>query len=337
MFSRGLRVTGLVLALLCVALVARGQFVDLGQDATRVRWREIRTVDFQVIYPEWYEERAQVIANIYARLYAHANTLGVRPRRMSMVVRADGGVSNGNAGWAPKKSELYGTPPQEVTGEWLRHLCVHEFRHVVQYDRVNVGFTRLLYYVFGEQATMAVVGLYLPMWLIEGDATVFETSVNEGQRGRSPEFLNETRARVVERGVDSYYKATFGSLRDHVPGSYEMGYYLVGTAREWYGPGVWARALERVGRRSYGVAPLARSLRLTMEAERDSLWRTERFRSAFVNADSARRANERGGAKAVLYRDVFSVLGAEWRREVEGMEQAFDTLWMPGTRRAAWA
>lgn len=81
---------------------------------------------------------------------------------MSMIVRANGGVSNGNAGWAPKKSELYTAPPQDVSDAWLEHLCIHEFRHIVQYDKVNQGFTKALYYIFGEQITMAVIGVYVP-------------------------------------------------------------------------------------------------------------------------------------------------------------------------------
>ena len=304
---------------------AKAQFVDLGQDPASTRWRQIKTDDFQIIYPDFFEEQAQYIANIYAKLYAHANTLGQRPRRMSMVVRANGGVSNGNAGWAPKKSELYAAPPQEATGSWLEHLCVHEFRHVVQYDKVNHGFTKLLYYIFGEQATMAVVGVYLPMWLIEGDAVAFETAVNPGQRGRSPEFLNELKAQVAEKGIYSYYKAALGSYRDFVPDHYALGYYLVGNSRAHYGPQIWSDAIGRAGRRSYGITPLNRSLRLTMDAKRDSLWQTRRFQSLFVNPDSVKRANERGGAKVMLYRDNFCELQQLWRREADSVQHLFDT------------
>ena len=81
---------------------------------------------------------------------------------MSMIVRANGGVSNGNAGWAPKKSELYTAPPQDVSDAWLEHLCIHEFRHIVQYDKVNQGFTKALYYIFGEQITMLSSGYMYP-------------------------------------------------------------------------------------------------------------------------------------------------------------------------------
>ena len=325
-FAIGIRAAAIWTGLLLAAITANAQFVDLGQDPANTRWRQIKTDDFQIIYPDFFEEQAQYIANIYAKLYAHANSLGQRPRRMSMVVRANGGVSNGNAGWAPKKSELYATPPQDATGSWLEHLCAHEFRHVVQYDKVNHGFTKLLYYLFGEQATMAVVGLYLPMWLIEGDAVAFETAVNPGQRGRSPEFLNELKAQAVEKGVYSYYKAALGSYKDFVPDHYALGYYLVGNSRARYGAEIWSDAFGRVGRRSYGITPLNRSLRLTMREKRDSLWQTRRFRSLFVNPDSVKRANEGGGAKVTLYRDNLAELRQLWRREADSVPHLFDTV-----------
>lgn len=313
-------------------VTTEAQFVDLGQDPARTRWRQIRTEDFEIIYPDFFEERAQYMANLYAALYAHANTLGIRPGRMAMVVRANGGVSNGNAGWAPKKSELYTAPSQDAVGSWLEHLCVHEFRHVVQYEKVNRGFTRALYTIFGEQATMAVVGLFLPMWWLEGDATVFETSVNPGQRGRSPEFLNELKAQVTERGIYSYYKAVLGSYKDFVPDRYTLGYYLVGNSRRHYGPGIWTEAADRAGRRPYTLAPFARSLRMTLEAGRDSVWAGPRFRSLFVNPDSVKRANRHRDAKVTLYRDNLVELQQVWRREAEATRNDFDTT-RTGTNR----
>ena len=237
--------------LLTFTLITPGkaQFVDLGQDPCSTRWRQIKTDNFQIIYPDFFEDNAQYLANIYEKLYAHANTLGITPKRISMIVRANGGVSNGNASWAPKKSELYTAPPQDVSDAWLEHLCIHEFRHIVQYDKVNQGFTKALYYIFGEQITMAVIGVYVPMWFLEGDATVFETSVGKGGRGRSPEFLNQMKAQITEKGIYTYYKAVLGSYKDFVPNHYALGYYMVGNSRVHYGPGIWQDALSRVGKR----------------------------------------------------------------------------------------
>ncbi len=314
--------------LLISTLVTPGkaQFVDLGQDPCSTRWRQIKTDNFQIIYPDFFEDNAQYLANIYEKLYAHANTLGIKPKRMSMIVRANGGVSNGNVGWAPKKSELYTAPPQDVSDAWLEHLCIHEFRHIVQYDKVNQGFTKALYYIFGEQITMAVIGVYVPMWFLEGDATVFETSVGKSGRGRSPEFLNEMKAQVTEKGIYTYYKAVLGSYKDFVPNHYALGYYMVGNSRVHYGPDIWQDALFRVGKRPYGITPFARSLKLTMNEKRDSIWSSSHFQSLFINPDSVKQANTHCDAKRTLYRDNFSELQQIWKQESDQVPHSFDTI-----------
>ena len=315
-----------ILFTLLFIIPAKAQFVDLGQDPCSTRWRQIKTDNFQIIYPDFFEQNAQYLANIYAKLYAHANTLGIKAKKMSMIVRANGGISNGNAGWAPKQSELYTAPPQDVSDDWLEHLCIHEFRHVVQYDKVNQGFTKALYYIFGEQITMAVIGVYVPMWFLEGDATVFETSVGHSGRGRSPEFLNEMKAQITEKGIYTYYKAVLGSYKDFVPNRYTLGYYMVGNSRIHYGPGIWQDALTRVGKRPYGITPFARSLKLTLNEKRDSLWNTRHFQSLFIHPDSVKKANTYCDAKRTLYRDNFSELQQIWKREADQVNHLFDTI-----------
>lgn len=316
----GLLLTGLTFS------SASAQFVDLGQDPASTRWRQIKTDDFQIIYPDFFEEQAQYIANLYAKLYDHSNSMGVRAKKMSMVIRARGGISNGNAGWAPKKSELYTTPPQDPDDSWLQHLCIHEFRHVVQYDKVNQGLSKVLYHLFGEQYTMALIGVYIPMWLLEGDATVFETALEAGGRGRSPEFLNEMKAQIVEKGRYYYYKAVLGSFKDYVPGRYNLGYYMVGNSRRHYGSEIWQDVFERVGRRPFGIRPVNKSIRLTLNAKRDSLWSTPRFQSLFVNPDSIKKANTNSDAMRELYRDNFTELYHVWKEEVQTIEHRFDTI-----------
>ncbi|MDR0766436.1 MAG: hypothetical protein LBF09_05845, partial [Odoribacteraceae bacterium] len=320
----------LLLFLVLFPFGVAGQFVDLGQDPSSVRWRQINTPDFQLIYPDFFEEQAREIARLYTRLYAHANSLGTRAGKISMIIRANGGLSNGNAGWAPKKSELYTLPPQDANTWWLEHLCIHEFRHVVQYDKINQGFSRVLYHLFGEQYTMALVGLFIPMWLLEGDAVAFETAATRGGRGRSPEFLNAVKARVVEKGIDPYRRAVLGSPREILPDRYALGYFMVGNGRRHYGQELWQKAFERVGRRPYELFPLSLGLRSTMKTRRDSLWNDPAFRSLFDNPDSLKRANAGWNAIITLYRDNFTELQRLWTREANAISHVFDTIPTPG-------
>lgn len=314
------------LGLLFVALSSPAQFVNFGQDRSSIRWKQIKTDNFQLIYPDFFEANAQKMANMYEQLYRHSNTLQHRPKKMSMILHADGGVSNGNVAWAPKKSELYLMPPQDPTDSWLEHLCTHEFRHVVQLDKVNQGLTKDLYYLFGEIFPIAVVGLYVPMWFMEGDAVCFETSVGQLGRGRSPEFLNEMRAQIVEKGIYKFYKAILGSYKDYVPNRYNMGYFMTANSRINYGPDIWAKALERTGRRPFGIVPFAKSLKLTMKGRRDSLWNDPQFRTLFTNPDSVRNKNTFSDAKRTLYQDNFSELQQIWKREAAEIKDKFDTI-----------
>lgn len=315
-----------LLLLLLITTNCLAQFVNFGQDRSGIRWKQINADNFQLIYPDFFEDNAQKIANIYDKLYRHANTLNLQPKKISMILHADGGVSNGNVALAPRKSELYTMPSQEPSDSWLEHLCVHEFRHVVQLDKVNQGLTKGLYYVFGEIFPIAVFGLYVPMWFTEGDAVCFETAVGNLGRGRSPEFLNEMKAQVVEKGIYPFYKAIVGSYKDYVPNRYNMGYFMTANARVNYGPDIWAKALERTGRRPFGFTPFAKSLELTMKGRRDSLWNDSTFRSLFVNPDIVKCENTYPDAKRMLYHDNFSELQQIWKREAASIKDDFDTI-----------
>ena len=78
-----IRIAVLLLSTLPLSTV-KAQFVDLGQDPCFTRWRQIKTDEFQIIYPDFFEEQAQYIANIYAKLYAHGNSLGIKAKKISI-------------------------------------------------------------------------------------------------------------------------------------------------------------------------------------------------------------------------------------------------------------
>ena len=316
-----------ILVLLILSTVyCSAQFVSFGQDRASLRWKQIKTDRFQIIYPDFFEKNAQKAANLFTRLYDHANTLQVNPRKISVILHADGGISNGNVALAPRKSELYTMPSQDPGDDWLQHLCVHEFRHVVQFDKTTQGLTRGLYYLFGELFPIAVIGIYLPMWFIEGDAVCFETSVGHIGRGRSPEFLNEMKAQIVEKGLYNYHKVVLGSHKDHVPGRYPMGYFITANTRLHYGPELWGKAVERSGRRPFGITPFNKGLALSIGSKRDSLWNTPSFRALFTDPDSLKKANTYRNTKRTLYQDNLHELRQIWLREIAGQTNTFDTI-----------
>ena len=268
--------------------LASGQFYSQGQDPGSLRWKQIKTPHFQVIFPEGYEHNGAYLADVLDYAHRHGGlTLGHAPRRVPVVIHNQTVISNGFVSWAPRRMELFTNPPQDSDGhDWLETLAVHEFRHVVQVDKMHQGITRWLSYLFGEQATGAVFGLFLPVWFIEGDAVAAETGLSYGGRGRLPSFEQGLRAQVLERGIYSFEKASLGSLRDHVPNHYELGYQLVAAAREQYGADIWDKVLDEVAFRPYTLRPFTRGLqkhagttktrhyRQTM-SRLDSLWRVQ--------------------------------------------------------------
>ncbi|HKJ79119.1 MAG TPA: hypothetical protein VKA10_06270 [Prolixibacteraceae bacterium] len=266
------------------------QYFQTGEDPASIKWRQLNSDNFQLIYPDYYEKKAQNLANVLEEVYRFGgHTLDYQPEKISVILHTQTIQSNGLVGWAPKRSEFYTTPHQEIyPQDWLQQLAIHEFRHVVQIDKINANLPGIVRTILGEQGTALFFGLHISWWFIEGDAVVAETALSNYGRGRLPSFLMEHQAQVVEKGIYSYDKAYFGSYRDFVPNRYKLGYYMVGGARIKYGPELWNKALNRVGDYPFTLSPLSRVLK-----------------------------NEIGLNKSGLYYSVFDSLQQVWLQEDE--------------------
>ena len=74
----------LLLILFLLSLSGSAQFINFGQDRAALRWKQIKTDQFQIIYPDFFEKNAQRMANIYQQLYTHSHTSGIHPRKIAM-------------------------------------------------------------------------------------------------------------------------------------------------------------------------------------------------------------------------------------------------------------
>ncbi len=239
------------------------QYFQTGQDPASIKWRQINTENFQLIYPDYYENQAQKLAGMMEIVYQKGGaTLNYKPRKISIILHTQTVKSNGLVAWAPKRVEFYTIPHQENYAQnWLEQLAIHEFRHVVQIDKVNSEIPKIIKILLGEQGTALIFGAYIPWWFIEGDAVVTETAFSNSGRGRFPSFLVEHKALAIEKGNYKYDKAYNSSYRDYVPNHYQLGYYLVGSARERYGTELWSSMLKGVGSRPFSLSPFNRALR----------------------------------------------------------------------------
>jgi hypothetical protein len=280
------------------------QYYSTGQDPASTRWRQIKTDRYKLVYPAPFEKKAQYLANIMDLICLNeTTTLKAKVPRIPVILHTQSVISNGVTVWAPKRIELYTCPPQQTYAEeWLEQLAIHEYRHAVQISKINQGFSKALYYIFGEQITGGILGLYVPSWFLEGDATVTETAMTKTGRGRSALFESTLRAQLIEKGPYSYDKATLGSYKTFTPDAYSLGYYLVGQARKTYGTGLWNTALDRVARYPFMLVPFNSGIHKVT-----GKWKKQLYKESLRELDSAwkeqLRASQPQSMRSITSRD----------------------------------
>ncbi|WP_245855315.1 hypothetical protein [Hymenobacter mucosus] len=293
------------------AWVAQAQTIlpTLSQTPASLPWYEVKTPHFRVLYPAGFGPTAQRTAQRLEQVYGPASaSLELPPRPVSVVLQSQNTIGNGFVTLLPRHSEFYTSFPQDpyLTGtiDWLDQLSVHEYRHVVQYEKARQGSGRLAY-ALGGYGGVGLLSLGVPDWFAEGDAVGTETALTRSGRGRIPNFDSGLRANLLAGRYFSYSKAVAGSFRDNVPNHYVLGYFLTTRLKRTAGPTVWSEVL----RRYYGFPAYPFSFsdklrrttslrvddlyRQTMQ-ELDSTWRAEQSRLELTPAtDFAVQASQR--------------------------------------------
>lgn len=222
---------------------------EFGGNPPSVKWRQVNTDTVRVIFPQGWQTRAERVAQVVHGLQRqHAQTIGDRIRKVSIVLQNQTLLSNAYVGLAPYRSEFYTTPPQNAfhlgAVNWMDNLAVHEFRHVQQYSNFNKGLSKLAAYVLGEQGQLLANALSVPDWFFEGDAVFNETRYTRQGRGTLPLFFSSYQSLFLANRSYDYMKMRNGSLRDYVPNHYELGYLLVAYGRKQYGEDLWRSVTE---------------------------------------------------------------------------------------------
>ena len=211
-----------------------------------VKWRQINTENFQLIYPASFEDGAQKLASrIETFRLRVSKTLGKSPRKISIILQNQTVESNGNVQLAPRHSEFYTMPPQQGDfQEWMDNVAIHELRHVVQFDKLT-GYLKAPFF---EQLALAIYGVTLPSWFFEGDAVVAETALTAAGRGRLPSWEMPFRTNLLHGKTYSYQKNYMGSLRDLTPGFYQLGYFLTSELQNEYGETILDSLMTRMAK-----------------------------------------------------------------------------------------
>ncbi len=276
-----------LIAIFCT--FTQAQFYNTGSDPASVRWSQIKTDKFQIIFPNEANTDAQRIANTLTLTTTHtASGISSNIKKpIKIVFHNQNILSNGYVVWAPRRMELITTMPQRSYAQnYIDQLALHEYRHVAQVEKLNQGFTRGLSFLMGEIAPGAVTGI-LPLWFLEGDAVVNETALSSTGRGREPSFNQGLKAIELEKSRRLTYDQIYlGTYRTAAPNHYEFGYQMVAYAQVKYGNTFWGNTLDLVGKRPFTFIPFYSGLK--------------------------KQANL---SKTKLYNETFDFMGAKWKEE----------------------
>ena len=276
------------------------QYYDTGQDPASLKWMQIRTGHFTVIYPQIYGSGGLAFARSLDEAYSKLISLyPERKFKIPVVIHCFTTQSNGYVAWAPRRMEIYPTPEQNtIPLDPETQLAIHELTHVFQMESLNRGFSKAMSFLLGEQFT-GVTSSLLPLWFLEGEAVFAESALTESGRGRTPSFQKELKAISVEKPkMLNYDKIVNGSYRDYIPNHYQSGYQMVAWAMTKYDPQIWNRAIDFTGKQPLTLNPVNISLK----------------RSA-------------GLTKKRLYKETFDTLKTIWSEDVsERKAVSYETL-----------
>ena len=221
-----------------------------------LKWSQVNTPHFSVLFPNGLETQAQRMANTLEVLYKPgAQTLGSSPRKIYTVLQTRSSQSNAFVSITPRRAEFYTMPSQNYNfignNDWLNQLAAHEYRHVVQYQHSKQGLNKFLFYLFGSNTLSVVANLSAPQWFWEGDAVATETALLPTGRGSIPNFGLEFRTNLLEGRTFNYQKQYLTSFKHFIPNHYVLGYHMVSYLRKRTGdPMIWGKITSRAWSKS---------------------------------------------------------------------------------------
>lgn len=215
-----------------------------GGNPSSIKWKQINSPMARIIFPRGLDTAAERISNIISFISGPMeNTIGKKSKKINLVLQNQTTISNAYVGLGPFRSEFFLTPLQNSfelgSLPWPDQLTIHEYRHVQQYNNFNVGLSKVMHDIFGEEGQALANNAAIPNWFYEGDAVYNETNVSRQGRGSLPFFYNGYRSLWKEGKNYSWMKLRNGSFKDFVPNHYPLGFLLVAYGRQKYGDKFW--------------------------------------------------------------------------------------------------
>ena len=237
-------------ALLALSWSASAQVYSLGADPVSIKWKEMESENFRIVYPEETDSLArEYLRSLESFAAATRPTIGFSPnelyrRKMPVILHAYSATSNGMVTWAPRRMELFANPDfyNPESTPWITQLAVHEGRHVaqMQFPRASRVFKPLEYFI-GELSTGAASAIYPGPALLEGDAVTAETALTSSGRGRTADFLEYVHVALADSLYRDFWQWRYGSQKRYTPDHYRSGYMLVAGMRTAFGDTLFTR------------------------------------------------------------------------------------------------
>lgn len=262
-FSRILKKIPIIAAILAILpWTASAQFFLSGDDPASSRWYSIESPNFKVIYPDRLDSLARsYILELEKYRIPVSRSVGFIPgeaikAKMPVILHPFNAASNGSVAWAPKRMDLYTSPPAYAPEPmpWKTMLGIHESRHVAQMQFGLSYCFRPFKYILGEMFAGGMAGIYPDKWLLEGDAVVAETALSMSGRGRTSGFMNYYRIAFDEGDFRNADRWAYGSYWHYTPDHYAFGYMVLSGIRYMYGvPDFSGQLFTRYARHPYDI------------------------------------------------------------------------------------
>lgn len=241
----------------CFLTVSGFAQVVLENNPPKIKWSQINTPHFRVLFPSGDDTQAQRVANTLEAIHSpEAVTLGSKPKKISIILQSQSSVSNAFVSVAPRRSEFYMMPSQNYNflgnTDWLDMISSHEYRHIVQFEHAKVGFNKFVYTLFGNNTFSAMAHAAAPDWFWEGDAVAIETAYTPTGRGKIPNFGLVFKSNLMEGRTFNYHKQYLRSYKHFMPNHYVFGFHMVSyLRRKTNDPEIWGKITERAWKWSF--------------------------------------------------------------------------------------
>lgn len=223
-----------------------------------MQWKERNGSRVSIIAPASFRADSIFLTYFDSACHYQSLSLPVYPKQLHIVLHPNSLMSNGFVAWAPARSELFTVPARDFyPGFWPQQLAWHEMRHYGQFSMARYQIKKRTGFIFGEYLSAGWMGLAVPSWYLEGDATSSETAFTETGRGRSPSFCAPFFAWLSDQEkVSSYDQCLLGSDEKFIPDRYVYGYWMVAKGSAGFGEEFWPAVFkETFMKNNFGMFP----------------------------------------------------------------------------------